>query len=287
MRLRNLLLLPLLALAVGVAACGDDDDDDGGGNGGGQAEQAETSTAAFELSGKGRNAEVSGPSSVEAGAVEVELTNTGDEPAGVTLVRVEGNHTVEEGLRAGNAWGEGEKPLPEWVRFVGGIAAVDPGSTSSSVQELSEGTYAAIDIDSNAYKEFEVSGDGTGELPATDAEITAVDYSFESSGLKAGRNQVLFVNEGKEPHFALAAPIKEGSTFQDVRRALQSDDGGGGPPPIVQRETTETGILDGGESQVVDLELRSGEYVLLCFIPDRKGGPPHVAKGMISQATVE
>ncbi len=35
------------------------------------------------------------------------------------------------------------------------------------------------------------------------------------------------------------------------------------------------------------LELKKGKYVPVCFISDRKGGPPHVAKGMISEATVE
>jgi hypothetical protein len=38
--------------------------------------------------------------------------------------------------------------------------------------------------------------------------------------------------------------------------------------------------------QSVELDLKPGRYVLLCFVPDREGGPPHVAKGMISDAEV-
>ena len=38
---------------------------------------------------------------------------------------------------------------------------------------------------------------------------------------------------------------------------------------------------------MVNLDLKKGKYALVCFIPDRQGGPPHVAKGMVSEATVE
>jgi hypothetical protein len=33
--------------------------------------------------------------------------------------------------------------------------------------------------------------------------------------------------------------------------------------------------------------LKPGKYALYCFISDRKGGPPHITKGTISEATVE
>ena len=46
-------------------------------------------------------------------------------------------------------------------------------------------------------------------------------------------------------------------------------------------------MLDGGREQVVDLELRKGAYALVCFVPDRKGGPPHAFKGMVSETVVE
>ncbi len=39
---------------------------------------------------------------------------------------------------------------------------------------------------------------------------------------------------------------------------------------------------------MVDVDLtKSGKYAALCFIPDRQGGPPHVAKGMVSELTVK
>lgn len=270
---RLLALFTVLTLCLFAVACGDDDDDSG-------SDSAEAAVAAFEFSGK----KLTGPSSVEAGPVRVEFTNTTKEDAGVTIIRIEGDHTAEEAVKAGQAWGDGGKPLAEWLTFEGGSGSVPPGQSFSAVQELSAGKYVGLDINTNAYSELEVTGDGDGELPTTDATIDAVDYSFESSGLKAGTQEILFENKGKEPHFALAAPIKSGKTIEDVEKSLKSESG---PPPIIEDETVSTGILDGGRSQVVELELRKGAYALVCFVPDRKGGPPHAFKGMVSEATVE
>ena len=265
-------VLVVLVLSLFVAACGDDDDDSG---------EPEAAVAAFEFDGK----KVTGPSSVEAGAVRVEFTNSGDDDAGVTLIRVEGDHTAEEAVKAGQAWGDGGKPLPEWLTFEGGSGPVGPGKSFSAVQELTEGKHLGLDIESNEYVELDVTGDGgDAELPSTTATIDAVDYSFEASGLKAGKQAILFANKGKEPHFALAAPIKPGKTIEDVKESLKSESG---PPPIIEDETVSTGILDGDREQVVELELRKGAYALVCFVPDRAGGPPHAFKGMVSEATVE
>ena len=46
-------------------------------------------------------------------------------------------------------------------------------------------------------------------------------------------------------------------------------------------------MIDGGTKQVAQLELRKGKYALVCFIADRAGGPPHVAKGMLQEVAVE
>ena len=54
-----------------------------------------------------------------------------------------------------------------------------------------------------------------------------------------GWGQVYLANKGKEPHFALAAPIKPGKTIEDVKKSLKSESG---PPPIIEDETVSTGI---------------------------------------------
>lgn len=262
-----------LVLALAIGACGNGDD------------EKQAPRAAFELTGSGDGARMSGPRSVGAGAVRVDFRNASDDEGGVTLIRIQGDHPAAEAVKAAAAWGDGAKPLPEWVRFVGGLSSIPPGERSTSVQNVSAGSYAAVDINTNAFVAFEVTGDGEGELPSTSGTIEAKEYSFETSGLEAGESRVLFTNRGKQPHFALAAPIKPGKTIEDVRESLQEEEGR--EPPIVEEESIATGILDGGESQVVELTLRKGRYAFVCFVADRTGGLPHASLGMVSEGTVE
>lgn len=82
-----------------------------------------------------------------------------------------------------------------------------------------------------------------------------------------------------------AAPIKPGKTIEDVREYAKTEKG---EDPTEKDGTFETAILDGGVAQVVDLDFkRPGKYVLLCYVPDREGGPPHLVKGMISEGVVD
>jgi hypothetical protein len=55
----------------------------------------------------------------------------------------------------------------------------------------------------------------------------------------------------------------------------------------VEEKTLSTGVLDGGESQVVDVTLTRGKYALVCFVPNREGGQPHAFLGMVSEGVVE
>ena len=124
----------------------------------------------------------------------------------------------------------------------------------------------------------------SGKLPSAPATVSAKEYSFDASGLKAGKNQIAFENIGAEPHHIIAVPMTPGATIADVRKFFKTEKG---KPPIAFEETQSTSVIDGGTTENVELELKSGKYALLCFISDRAGGPPHAAKGMISEATVE
>jgi hypothetical protein len=68
-----------------------------------------------------------------------------------------------------------------------------------------------------------------------------------------------------------------------VRRYLETEKG---ESPVVDSKGFDTAVIEGGDSQSVELDLVAGTYALLCFVPDRAGGPPHAVKGMISEAVV-
>jgi hypothetical protein len=283
MKKRHPLLTLALASALALAACGDDDDD--GGSSSGKADP-QSGKAIFEVSGSGKSTRVIGPSEVRAGVLEFQVKNTGKEEAGLQIVGIEGDHSPQEAIKAGNAWGEGGK-LPSYMKFAGGTGDVAPGKTGVVRQSLSAGKYVAINIDSDAYSEFEVTGDGAGTLPSTSGTITGSEYKFETGPLEAGDVQLTFRNSGQEGHHVIGLPINRGKTIEEVANFLKEEDEASGPPPFSEEGGFDTAIVAGGAEQTFDAKLKAGKYALICFIPDRAGGPPHAAKGMVSEAVVE
>lgn len=266
-------------VALAAAGCGSDDDE-----GGGETQAAKPSRLAIEVSGSAKKPTFSVPKSVEGGVVEIELTNSAKGDHGAQLIGATDGHTAQEALKAGNAWGESGKPLPEWVIPAGGVGSVPSGETASVTQQLTPGKYVVVDLDSDANVELDVTGSsGAGELASDGGAIEATEYEFSSTGLKPGKNRILVDNVGGEPHFIAGIGIKPGSTIADVRKFFRTEKG---KPPIDESRNFNTAVIEGGAKQSVDVELEPGRYALLCFVPDRAGGPPHVVKGMISEAEV-
>jgi hypothetical protein len=280
-RFAGLAIVAVLGLAG--AGCGSDDDE-GDAGGGGETQAAKPSKLVIEVSGSAKKPTFSVPKSVEGGVVEIEFTNSAKGDHGAQLIGAKDGHTPQEALKVGNAWGQGGKPLPEWVIPAGGVGSVPSGTTASVTQELAPGKYSLVDLDTDANTELEVTGDsGAGDLAGEGGTIDATEYQFTSTGLKAGKSRVLFDNTGGEPHFIAGIGIRPGSTIAEVRRFFKTEKG---KPPIDESRSFSTAVIEGGAKQSIDVDLEAGKYALLCFVPDRAGGPPHVVKGMISEAVV-
>jgi len=265
-------------LALAAAGCGSDDEEKS------ESQAAKPRTVKIDISGSAKKPKLTVPASVEGGLVTIQVTNNAKGKHGAQLIAVDGDHTPEEALKAGNAWGQGGKPLPPWLKTVGGVGAVEPGQTGSVTQSLPAGDYVVFDLDTDSKAPLKVSGGGASGEPSAPSTITAHEYNFKSSGLKAGKQKVLFDNAGKEPHFIAGVRMNPGATIDEVRKFFQTEKG---QPPISEEGGFDTAVTDGGNKQTVEVNLEKGKYALLCFVPDRKGGPPHAVKGMISEAVVE
>jgi uncharacterized cupredoxin-like copper-binding protein len=286
--------LAAAALCIVPAACGDDDDSSSSDNG--SSESAAVTFTTTEPS-KGKVA-IDGPDTIEAGAVELTLTNSGKGRHDAQILRVEGDRTAEEVL-SNSVDSEEGAPIPDWITDGGGLGAVPPGESATVTQVLEPGTYFLLDTESaegsekiNARKggvtQFEVTGEtGDAELPETEASITAEDFSFEAEGIKAGKNTLTFENDGEQLHHVIAMPFAKGATLADVKKAFTSEEEPQGPPPVDFEAGVATAVIDGGQSQVVDLEFEKGKYALVCFITNREGGPPHAVMGMIDELDVK
>ncbi len=134
--------------------------------------------------------------------------------------------------------------------------------------------------------EFQVT-EATGEaaaVPSNDGEIVTNEYSFTIPADFSGKGTFEVVNQGEQNHEMAVYTIAEGKTAADVQAFFSSTTPPAGPPPI----TPSGGIAPAapGTSVLSTLDLASGNYVMMCFLPDVKTGAPHFTLGMIQPFTV-
>jgi hypothetical protein len=294
MRARSRAWALLLAPALLLAGCGGGDDGGGGTQATTPPQPAKVTVTA---TASGDQVSFDLPAQLKPGATELSLVNNTKEQVEFQLVQLDEGHTMAEFYPAIE---EDGAPIPTWLHPAGGVGEASPGERRSVVVDLKAGNYAWF---SNTTPEqegaeplykrggegsLEVTGDPSGAaLPATGAQITAkevgpTDYRFETSGFKAGTNQITFTNGGGELHHVVIARLNDGATIDQAQEFFTTEDFKG-PPPIDFDASEVTAVLDTGGKEVDTVELKSGSYALLCFLSDRAGSPPHVIKAKMIQ----
>jgi hypothetical protein len=273
--LRSCVCAFALIAAIALAACGDSED---------------AQELSFTVESKGKTSTVTAPETAEAGLAEITLTNDSDSEADLQLLRVEGEHTPEEVVEGLGKAIQG-KSFPEWLFTAGGIGTLGAGETATVTQVLQPGDYYAFNLESEgppAPQEVaitKVNGEESDEeIGEGDATVEAAEYVFNAETLPSGEVEIAFDNIGAQPHHLIASPIKGDATAEEVEKAFKEEKG---PPPLEEKGTLSTAVLEGGEAQLVTMDLEPGRYALYCFITDREGGPPHVFKGMVDEVEVK
>ncbi len=244
------------------------------------------------------------PDSISGGLVRVTLANNGKEEHHAQLFRLKEGVTFEN---FGSAAQAAIKALPEkgdaaflpvlaMGTLEGGPASITPGAMTDAVLNLKAGQYVVVCFVTGAdgvphagkgmVRPLSVTAP-TAQQPATPESketISLVDYAFAvTPDLKAGKTLVQVVNNGKEPHEAAIIRLK-GITAEQLQKILSAPPPAlGQAPPAGPPPFESAGGMQGispGEHAWTTLDLKSGDYVYLCFVPSAKDGTPHVQLGM-------
>ncbi len=287
---RRLTLAALCAASVfALAACGSDDK-------GSKDKSSSPTPVNATIASSGKTAAYTIPASIKGGLVTLSVTNNDKAPHTPQLVRVTGNHSVQEALKAINS--DSDK-TPDWIRAEGGVSQTAPGQKGQGTMNLPAGQYVITDVGGPGssgpppYKAFKVTGGQDGALPSTPVKITADNpgkdqYKWDISGaLKPGNNVVTFNSKGDDAiHFIGAFKVNGNPSLAEIKKGLASN----GPPPkfVDQSSFFTTAVLDGGKSATASVDLaKPGTYVLFCPLTDRGGGKTHDQEGLLTKITVK
>jgi len=239
------------------------------------------------------------PSSADGGLVTVKLKNDATGTHGLQFIQYTGDHTLADVKKQ---LASSSNAIPDWIKLPGGINGVPAGQTGEATLNLPEGNYVIVDAAAlggqssgpPAMSTIKLSGGDTGDLPDTDAQVTADsvgddEYKWDVSGLKAGKNDVTFDSRGENTvHIIIGAPVKgTAPPLSQIKKDLASN---GPPPPYVDTSGIQsTALLDGGDAQTLSLDLKKpGQYIFFCPLNDRDGkGKPHDQEGLLSVETVK
>lgn len=229
------------------------------------------------------------PAEIPAGLTTIRLVNQGPSLHHVQLMKLADGKTLDDFLAAL----QGEHP-PTWATPAGGPAPPEVGGTSISIEALEPGNYALICFIPSAdgmphvmkgmSRALKVVGPSRAAAPepAADIVVTLVDYDFGlSKPLTAGKHTIRVENAGQQPHEIAIVRLHPGKKPADfVAWGMKPV----GPPPGTIHGGV-SGIMPGSHS-FIEVDLPSGEYGLLCFLPDAKDGKPHFEHGMAKHTQV-
>ncbi len=118
--------------------------------------------------------------------------------------------------------------------------------------------------------------------PAHALAIAAADFAFAAPDtVPAGWTRITLTNNGPSLHHVQLVRLDDGHTLADLHQAMTS----AGPPPAWAVFVGGPNAAVPGASAVGDVDLKPGNYAIICVIPDSTGRP-HVMSGMARPLTV-
>jgi hypothetical protein len=168
------------------------------------------------------------------------------------------------------------------LALVSAACGSDSNNETASGDEQSQPADDQSDAQQTSAEETETD-EATGE--GGEGTYVATEFAFEGPDvLPAGDVTLTMDNQGKQMHELALGELLDGKTMDDLHALLEK--GLPKQPPKWFRDVGGTGAKP-GEMGTIDAELTPGNYIMLCFVPDKASKKPHVMLGMMKEVTVE
>ena len=200
------------------------------------------------------------PEELEAEPVRLTVQNEGEDPHITFFARLNDGSTQED---IDKAIVKSVDSLFPHITLAGNMEKVEPNASAQVTMEFPEGEYLVIDP--------EVKGDPLygffTVVAATGPEVErpSADYSIETG----------------EFYFKISEPVSGEATVEISNAGEQSHEVGVGKGPGGEGgEVTTIFAPAPGGTMWTTLDLKPGDYTLVCFLPDPKTQKPHLKLGM-------
>lgn len=237
------------------------------------------------------------PESVPAGLILLTVINQSQTDTGAGVIQPAAGYTMED-LQNAAATSSAADEMPPFfyteAHIVGGPGSPPSGGTLQAVIEVAEGG-AVVFAEGNQPPTFITVTAAEGEASPPEASVTIIEVDFAFGGIAdaapAGQQVWEVRNEGTQPHMLVLTKVPDGTTWDQVYRAVTGEMSATPEPGALQESDTQYAggvvLQSGGTTVYPMLDLESGSYALLCFVPDpNRGGMPHVMEGMVAMIDV-
>jgi len=228
--------------------------------------------------------------SVPAGLVAIRFVNDGPAIHMLGVSRLDSGKTVADVYQALTK----NKPM-SWFSELGGPGAVSPGDSVTQYAVLEPGTYSMICWwpDSTGKEHamigmmstLTVTGQTAGAPiePTPDIYLRERDYHIAATGaFTAGHHVFRVDNDGPQDHDVAILRVLPGRTDAEIDKWLMKPDMRNAP---VEALGGTVGVARWGHTEFA-ADLKPGNYLMLCMIPDAKDRKPHFMHGMVTKVSV-
>lgn len=291
------------ALATTAAACSDDAGDAGSTStapeavGAASGEPVPAAVQAVEIVGTeyAFDLDVAAGAELEAGWTELTFRNEGVEAHQVMFARLLDGVDLAEVAEAAAGDASGGSAI-EFVEMLGGVSYIGPGQTVRSMVDLPEGMVLAMcyvpTADGVAHADLGMSTALTVGAPSaiahaatderTEGTIELADDGYRIPGtLPAGWYRVANTDTGTggEGLHELSIMRLGREVSDDELAALMGDLASNATPGVAVEALGGVGALSPGLEGYLYLDLPSGDYVAVDFMPDPRETRPHLLDG--------